>query len=332
MPRSGNARTRGARSAGAGEPAEGQGQRGQIGPSPTLMDWDKLRVFHAVAEAGSFTHAGDLLNLSQSAVSRQISGLEESLRVPLFHRHARGLILTEQGELLYRTAHDVFGKLAMTEAQIRESKDRPRGPLRITTTVAFGSTWLAGRMREFLELYPDIETHLLLVDRELDLSMREADVAVRLSPPRQGDLIQRHLLTVHMQLYASPDYIQRHGMPRNAEDLDNHRLVVYGDEIKPPVPDINWALRAGRSDGNLRRPRMTVNNIYGIMQAIRDSVGIGSLPEYMVQGSNDFVQVLPELEGPQLDAYFVYPEEMRNSKRIQVFRDFLLRQVAQSRF
>jgi len=70
------------------------------------MDWDKLRVFHAVAEAGSFTHAGDSLNLSQSAVSRQISGLEESLQVPLFHRHARGLILTEQGELLYRTARD----------------------------------------------------------------------------------------------------------------------------------------------------------------------------------------------------------------------------------
>jgi len=332
MPRSGNARTRGAPSAGGGEGARTHGQRGQVGPSPTLMDWDKLRVFHAVAEAGSFTHAGDLLNLSQSAVSRQISGLEESLRVPLFHRHARGLILTEQGELLYRTAHDVFGKLAMTEAQIRESKDRPRGPLRITTTVAFGSTWLAGRMREFLELYPDIETHLLLVDRELDLSMREADVAVRLSPPRQGDLIQRHLLTVHMQLYAAPDYIQRHGMPRNAEDLDNHRIVVYGDELKPPVPDINWPLRAGRSEGNLRRPCMTVNNIYGIMRAIEDGVGIGSLPEYMVQGSNDFVQVLPELEGPQLDAYFVYPEEMRNSKRIQVFRDFLLREVAQSRF
>ncbi|SDF42462.1 DNA-binding transcriptional regulator, LysR family [Limimonas halophila] len=331
MPRSGQAKTRGSRAAGGGE-AAAQGQRGQIGPSPTLMDWDKLRVFHAVAEAGSFTHAGDLLNLSQSAVSRQISGLEESLRVPLFHRHARGLILTEQGELLYRTAHDVFGKLAMTEAQIRESKDRPRGPLRITTTVAFGSTWLAGRMREFLDLYPDIETHLLLVDRELDLSMREADVAVRLSPPRQGDLIQRHLLTVHMQLYASPAYIQRNGMPRNAEDLDNHRIVVYGDELRPPVPDINWPLRAGRSDGNLRRPCMTVNNIYGIMQAIEDGVGIGSLPEYMVQGSSDFVQVLPELEGPQLDAYFVYPEEMRNSKRIQVFRDFLLRQVARSRF
>jgi DNA-binding transcriptional LysR family regulator len=175
------------------------------------MDWDKLRVFHAVAEAGSFTHAGDLLNLSQSAVSRQISALEESLRVPLFHRHARGLILTEQGELLYRTAHEVFGKLAMIEAQLTESKDRPKGALRVTTTVAFGSTWLAPRMGDFIEVYPEIEVHLLLEDRELDLSMREADVAIRLSPPRQADLIQRHLLTVHMQVYAAPSYIQRYG-------------------------------------------------------------------------------------------------------------------------
>ncbi|HMA14321.1 MAG TPA: LysR family transcriptional regulator, partial [Kiloniellaceae bacterium] len=157
------------------------------------MDWDKLRIFHAVAEAGSFTHAGELLNLSQSAVSRQISALEDSLKVPLFHRHARGLILTEQGELLYRTAHEVFGKLAMTEAQLTESKDRPKGPLKITTTVAFGSHWLSARMSEFIEIYPEIECHLLLLDREVDLSMREADVAIRFSPPRQADLVQRHL-------------------------------------------------------------------------------------------------------------------------------------------
>src|SRR6202789_1529223 len=93
----------------------------------TAMDWDKLRVFHAVAEAGSFTHAGEALNLSQSAVSRQISALEESLHVPLFHRHARGLILTEQGELLFNTARDIFAKLGLTEAQITESRERPQG-------------------------------------------------------------------------------------------------------------------------------------------------------------------------------------------------------------
>jgi DNA-binding transcriptional LysR family regulator len=297
-----------------------------------MMDWDKLRIFHAVAEAGSFTHAGDKLNLSQSAVSRQISALEDSLRVPLFHRHARGLILTEQGELLYRTAHEVFGKLAMTEAQLTESKDRPKGPLRINTTVAFGSTWLAPRMREFLEVYPEIEVHLILSDRELDLSMREADVAIRLTPPRQADLIQRHLLTARLHTYAANSYIKKHGMPKTVEELDGHRIVVYGNDTRPPVPNVNWLLEIGRKGGDMRRPAMTVNNVYAVMQAVQSGAGIGALPEFMVREGNDMLQLLPELEGPQIDAYFVYPEEVRASKRTAVFRDFLLRKVAEAKF
>ena len=296
------------------------------------MDWDKLRIFHAVAEAGSFTHAGETLNLSQSAVSRQISALEGSLKVPLFHRHARGLLLTEQGEVLYRTAHEVFGKLAMTEALLTESKDRPRGPLKITTTVAFGSTWLAPRMHEFLETYPEIELHLILSDRSLDLTMREADVAIRLAPPRQAELIQRHLLTTHMHIFASPAYIKRHGLPTTPEDLDNHRVVVYGNDTSPPIPDVNWPLRMGRKGKDLRQPAMSVNNVYAVMRAIQSGAGLGALPEFMAQDDNELVRVLPDLDGPQIDAYFVYPEELRTSKRIAVFRDFLLRKVAQSRF
>src|SRR5438094_6546603 len=209
------------------------------------MDWDKLRVFHAVAEAGSFTHAGESLNLSQSAVSRQISALEESLSVPLFHRHARGLILTEQGELLFRTARDVFSKLSIAEGLISESKDRTKGPLKIQTTVAFGSSWLTPRIREFLDLYPEIQVSLVVDDAELDLSMREADVAIRMAPPRQPDLIQRHLMTVHMHVYAAPTYIKRYGLPKSAEELDSHKVIVYGEEIRPPVPDTTWLLRLG---------------------------------------------------------------------------------------
>ncbi|MEO1194442.1 MAG: LysR family transcriptional regulator [Pseudomonadota bacterium] len=296
------------------------------------MDWDKLRIFHAVAEAGSFTHAGEQLNLSQSAVSRQISGLEESLSVPLFHRHARGLILTEQGELLYRTAHEVFGKLAMIEAQLTESKDRPKGPLKVTTTVAFGSTWLAPRIKDFVELYPEIELHLIMADRELDLSMREADVAVRMTPPRQADLIQRHLITVHMQVYASPDYLKRSAPLNSVEDLDNHRIIVYGEDERPPVPDANWLLHAGRRGAGPRKAGLSLNNVYGILQAVQAGVGIAALPEFVVTRPGELVRVLPDLEGPQIDTYFVYSEELRSTKRIAVFRDFLLRKVAESKF
>ena len=294
------------------------------------MDWDKLRIFHAVAEAGSFTHAGESLNLSQSAVSRQISALEESLNVSLFHRHARGLILTEQGELLYRTAHEVFAKLAMAEAQLSESKDRPKGQLKVTTTVALGSTWLTPRMGEFLDVYPDVTVDLLLDDRELDLSMREADVAIRMAPPRQPELIQRHLMTVHLNVYAAPAYIKRYGLPTTAEELDNHKVIVYGEATRPPVPDTNILMRLGAKGEERRRPSLTVNNVYAIQRAAEAGLGLAALPEFMVQGSSNLVRVLPEVEGPRIDAYFVYPEELRNSKRIQVFRDFLLRKVAES--
>jgi DNA-binding transcriptional LysR family regulator len=294
------------------------------------MDWDKLRIFHAVAEAGSFTHAGESLNLSQSAVSRQISALEESLNVSLFHRHARGLILTEQGELLYRTAHEVFAKLAMAEAQLSESKDRPKGQLKVTTTVALGSTWLTPRMGEFLDVYPDVTVDLLLDDRELDLSMREADVAIRMAPPRQPELIQRHLMTVHLNVYAAPAYIKRYGLPKTVEELDSHKVIVYGEATRPPVPDTNILMRLGAKGEERRRPALTVNNVYAIQRAAEAGLGLAALPEFMVQGSSNLVRVLPEVEGPRIDAYFVYPEELRNSKRIQVFRDFLLRKVAES--
>ena len=289
------------------------------------MDWDKLRVFHAVADAGSFTHAGDTLSLSQSAVSRQVHALEESLGVMLFHRHARGLILTEQGELLYRSVHDVFHQLAMTEAVLTDSKDRPEGPLRITTTVAFGSTWLTRVIKRFIDDYPGIEVSLILADTDLDITMREADCAIRFAMPTRADLIQRHLRTVRSRLYASPDYLRVHGMPRSLEDLDGH-LIVFGDDGPVPTPSINWPLGLQVNDHGLK-PVLKVNNIYGIYRAVVSGLGIAPLPSYMARLSPELVHVLPDLVGPEIDMYFVYPEELRDSMRISMFRDFLIRSL-----
>ncbi|MFQ5619898.1 MAG: LysR family transcriptional regulator [Rhodospirillales bacterium] len=293
------------------------------------MDWDKLRVFHAVAEAGSFTRAGDSLNLSQSAVSRQISGLESSLKVPLFHRHARGLILTEQGEMLYRTAHEILAKVAMAEARLSESTERPQGPLRITTTVAFGSVWLTSRIKDFLALYPDIDVTLVLAETELDLSMRQADVAIRMMPPRQPDLIQRHLMTMSYHVFAAPEYLKKHGMPKTPEDLDNHRIVVFGDDAHSPLPNRNWLLEAGTRPGRKRRAALKVNSTYAIFRAVQSGLGLGALPDYMSRESGNLVEVLPELGGPTVDTFFVYAEELRHSKRIGVFRDYLVRRIAE---
>jgi DNA-binding transcriptional LysR family regulator len=296
------------------------------------MDWDKLRVFHAVAEAGSFTHAGESLNLSQSAVSRQISALEESLNVPLFHRHARGLILTEQGELLNKTARDVFAKLSMTEAILSESRQHPKGPLKITTTVAFGTTWLTPRAREFLQKYPEIQLSLLLDDTELDLGMREADIAIRMTQPRQPDLIQRHLMTIRFHVYGHVSYLKRKGVPKTVQDLDNHDLIAYPTDMRAPISNINWLLDAGDPPQGTRNPIMRVNNVYAIFKAVESGLGMAALPDYMVEGSRDIVRVLPELNGPTVETYFVYAEELRNSKRIEVFREFLVRKVSETAF
>ncbi len=294
------------------------------------MDWDKLRVFHAVAEAGSFTHAGDTLNLSQSAVSRQISALEETLSVPLFHRHARGLILTEQGEALNRTVREVFAKLAMTEALLAESKEKPAGRLKVTTTHSFGVTWLAPRLKTFMGHHPDVTVSLLLDDTDLDLAMREADVAIRMHPPRQPDLVQRHLGEIRNQIWAAADYAKTYGLPQTVEELDNHKLVMFGDR-KPPVPDVNWLSEVGRKDGSPRRGVLEVNSLQAMLVAIRSGLGIGTVPDYLVHDTTGLVPVLPEVKKPTIDMYFVYPEELRNSKRVAVFRDFLVNSIAESK-
>jgi DNA-binding transcriptional LysR family regulator len=286
------------------------------------MDWDKLRIFHAVADAGSFTHAGHDLNLSQSAVSRQISALEEDLRVPLFHRHARGLILTEQGEVLYRTAHDVFTKLAAAKTRLMDSKEKPSGELRITTTVGLGSVWLTPRIKEFMELYPDIQVQLLLEDEELDLSMREADVAIRLRRPTQPDLIQRKLFTVHHHVYASVDYVKHFGIPKSAAELDKHKIMVF--QGASYLTYVNMLLTVGRPENDLRIPALRVNSAYGLRRAVQAGAGIAVLSDYLVAPDMNLVQIELEIETPEFDTYFVYPEELKDTKRVTVFRDFLV--------
>ena len=296
-------------------------------PRSSAMDWDKLRIFHTVAEVGSFTRAGESLYLSQSAVSRQISTLESSLNAALFHRHARGLKMTEQGEFLYRTVHDVFAQLAMAEAQMSDNRENPQGVLKINTTVAFGSVWLTSRINSFVERFPDIEVSLVLADNELDLSMREADAAIRMTMPTQPDLIQRQLMTIRYNVYAAPEYLKRHGMPKSSRELDGHRLIVYGEDARPPAQNTNWLLTEGTNGGRKRKPILQVSNIYGIFRAVQSGLGIGALPDYMSQEASNLVEILPECRGPSLTGYFVYPEELRNSKRILVFRDFLLNQI-----
>jgi DNA-binding transcriptional LysR family regulator len=288
------------------------------------LDWDKVRIFYTAAEAGSFTHAGDSLGLSQSAVSRQVGALERDLGVPLFHRHARGLILTEQGEHLFRTAKEMMLKLEATRARLTDSRERPNGELRVTTTLGLGTNWLTPRVGEFLDLYPEVRLQVLLTDEELDLSMREADVAIRLRQPVQGDLIQRRLFTVHFHAYASQEYIKGRGQPKDISELEEHRILTFGGITPSYLLDVHWLTSVGRDPKNPRQAALTVNNITALKRAVERGIGIAVLPDYLVEPDSGLVQVLNVADMPSLDSYLVYPEEMKSVARVQVFRDFLV--------
>lgn len=288
------------------------------------LDWDKLRVFHAAAEAGSFTHAAETLRLSQSAISRQVSALEHDVGVALFHRHARGLVLTEQGEMLFRTAHDVLMQLEAIKTRLTEAKDRPSGLLRVTTTVGLGAGWLTERIPEFLDLYPEVNVQLILANEELDLMMRQADCAIRLRQPQQPDLIQRRLFTVHFHLYASPSYVNKHGKPASISELKDHRIVTFGEPVPAHLSELNWLETVGDFDGGKRISTLQINDILSIKRAVQRGAGIAMLPDYIIDKDAGLVQLLPETEVPSFDTYFAYPDAMKNQAKLHAFRDFVI--------
>lgn len=289
-----------------------------------MMDWDKLRIFHAVADAGSLTHAGDALHLSQSAVSRQIRALEESLDTTLFHRHARGLILTEQGELLFEATSSMNKRLDAAAARIRDSEEEVFGVLRVTTTTGFGTLWLAPRLTKLYEKYPDLKIELMLEERVLDLPMREADVAIRMKEPSQADLIRRRLMNIRMRLYATPEYLAMNGTPQKLSEISDHRLICQN----PNTPQV--AAGAGLvqmlMDYDIRST-LTVNNYFGVLQGVLNHLGIGVLPDYLSDDFPHLIRVLPQIESDEVPVFLAYPEELRQSKRVGAFRDFVMDEI-----
>ncbi len=288
------------------------------------MDWDKLRIFHAVADAGSLTHAGDSLHLSQSAVSRQIRALEESLNTTLFHRHARGLILTEQGELLFEATSAMAKRLDAASARIRDTEDEVMGELRVTTTTGFGTLWLAPRLSALYAKYPDLKIDLMLEERVLDLPMREADVAIRMKEPSQADLIRKRLMNIRMQLYASRAYVEDRGLPARLDELSQHRLICQA----PQTPQVAAGAALVQTLMAYDIPStLKVNNYFGVLQAVLSNLGIGVLPDYLTEDFPNLVRVLPDVESTEVPVFLAYPEELRHSKRVAAFRDFVTEEI-----
>ena len=291
------------------------------------MDWDKLKIFYAVAEAGSFTNATINLNLSQSAISRQIQSLEQDLKVQLFERHARGLTLTENGEYLFKAAREVISKLKEVETSLGDQKSKPSGKLTITTVRSFGTHWLTPRIEEFLQLNPEIEIELIFDDKELDLSTRQADIGIFMRRPKQLNYIQKKLVDINYYIYGSTKYLEKYGIPKTINDLNKHRFISFGKGAPSPVFNPDWALKLGLKDKKKRKPIMKVNSIMGLLLAVESGVGLAALPDYLVSQSNNVIKVLPEFEGPITEAHFVYPESLKNVARVQTFRNFLYSKI-----
>ena len=289
------------------------------------MDWDKLRIFHAVASAGSFTHAGQMLTLSQSAVSRQISALEEEITTPLFQRHARGLTLTDEGEMLYAAVSDVLTRLAQAEEALKNVREAPRGALKITSSHGIGTYWLVPRLDDFLKEYTEVEVHLVMEDRELDLAQREADIAIRMRAPVQADLIQRKLFTVHYHMYATKEYLEKFGTPHTLDEIADHTIIAYGETAAPEIREINWLLEQTRRRMNGKGRTVRINNVTGILCATEAGLGISAVPDYVAANRPHLIRVLPDVPGPSFDVHLVYADALRQSKRVAAFRDFLVK-------
>ena len=296
------------------------------------MDWDKLKIFHAVAEAGNFTKATYALNLSQSAISRQIQSLEQELKTQLFERHARGLSLTENGEYLFKTAREVISKLKDVESTLMDKKNKPSGKLTVTTVVSFGTTWLTPRIQEFMKLNPEMEIELIFDDRELDLSTRQADIGIWMRRPKQLNYIQKKLIDIHYHIYGSTKYLEQSGHPKTISELNKHNFISYGKGAPSPVFNPDWALKLGVKDNKKRKPVMKVNSIYGLLLAVQSGVGLAALPDYITISVPNIFKVLPQIEGPKTEAYFVYPQSLKNVARVIAFRNFLYSKVSKWEF
>ena len=296
------------------------------------MDWDKLKIFHTVAEASSFTKAATVLNLSQSAISRQIQSLEHELKIKLFERHARGLVLTDNGKYLFQTAHEVISKLKDVEATFSDEKNKLKGKLTITTVVSFGTTWLTPRIKEFMDLHPEIEVELIFDDKELDLSTREADIAIRMRRPKQLNLIQKKFIDFNYHIYGSNEYLEKNNYPKILKDLDKHKFITYGRGAPSPVYNPDWVLKLGAKEGKKRKSVMKVNSVYGLLLAVQSGVGLAALPDYIAHNIPNLTKVLPDENGKPTETHFVYPASLKNNARLMAFRNFIFSKVSEWKF
>ena len=296
------------------------------------MKWDRLKLFNIVAQTCNITHASEILNQSQSSLSRQMKSLEHEIGSKLFLRKSNGIYLTNEGKSLFSHVSNLAETIEEIHNKIRHHDNVPAGKLRVSATNAFGSLWVAPNMIKFNEQYPNIEVALNLRDSEPKVVHIESDVEIRMTPSSSQDDIQINLAKCRYKIYASRHYLKKNKVPYNIQELDDHRIISYGETAQPPLDRnrLNWLLFIGRDDKNPRKSVLEVSSISGIAKAAEIGMGIASLPDWMEFDMNSLTEILPELRGPELNISLSFKDQLKNDPRVKAFKEFLVSEMKKS--
>ena len=286
------------------------------------MDLARLKHFYTVAKTGSLSGAGKILNMDHSTLSRSIDLFEHSLKTKLFERHSRGVVLTPQGQRIFQYASKLMAEHEMFLKVFHEKTDEMEGEIKIVTTPALGSVLMSNYLKGFIQLYPNV--NLQIISDINNVNLNEGDVTIRSYIPHYPDLIQLRLKSFPMNLYASKEYIGAHSAPQTSEDLDNHKIISFGDSRFSVYSSTDWILKVGLKEGHIRKSYLKINSAEGLLLAAEQGLGIVELSEaYVNLRKTNLVKILPELKGPIIDIYYIYPERMKQSKKIVTLGNYL---------
>lgn len=282
------------------------------------MEWTALRDLVAVSETGSLSAAARKLGVSQPTVGRRIEQLEADLNTVLFNRTTKGLDLTETGLQILAYAQRMSEEAMAIERTAHGASQSLEGSVRITTTDMMGNSWFPSKLPEFYQRYPNMRLEILIDNRNLDLIRREADLAIRFARPKQLDLVTRRSIDFYYGLYASKDYLKKHGYPKSLRDLKKHYFVSYDETIF----QISHLKRVEKMVGREQILHRS-STISGVLEAIKQGIGIGITGCYFSDKESKLERIFPERFNVSFSAWVVTHADLFKSAKIKAVFNFL---------
>jgi DNA-binding transcriptional LysR family regulator len=282
------------------------------------MDWDHLRFVLAVADAGGLSAAGRALRVDPGTVGRRLDALEGQLRCKLFHRSRRGLEPTEAGAKLVGHARRIEEEIRALGLELSDQDRGLGGTVTVTATETLAAGFVAPALPDLRRRYPSISLELVTDIRSLDLGRREADIALRLARPSQGDLKQRRLGAVGYALYASPVYLERHGVPEaGAGGAPGHLLIDWPADYTV-IPQVPW-LRARMREASVC---LRSGSAMARLAAAAAGAGVALLPCLLADCDPRLVRI-PSEAPPAQDLWLVTHRDLARVPRVRAAADFL---------